>query len=234
MKKIALFIALNIVFGLAAFSQSKAYFTSGSEMIFSFAKIDYEGDESGNIMRWAPVINLQGMLNKDISKNIGFFTGLAIRNVGYIYDNYKTVNDNGEPITVKKKFRTYNLGLPLGVKIGNLDKFFVYGGYEMEFPFHYKEKTFIDEKKDKFTAWFSNRVEQFQQSFFVGVQLPYGANLKFKYYISNFHNKDYYETSSASKPYENLNGNVFYVSLSFNIFRNGEFNDPSDSSKEYF
>lgn len=234
MKKIALLVALNLTFGVLAFSQSKAYFTSGAEMIFSFAQIDYEGDESGNIMRWAPVINLQGMLNKDLSKNFGLFTGLAVRNVGYIYDNYQTVNDDGDPITVKKKFRTYNLGIPLGIKIGNLEKVFVYGGYEMEFPFQYKEKTFVDEKKEKFTSWFSDRVVKFQQAFFIGVQLPHGANIKFKYYITNFNNTDYYESSTNSYPYANLNANVFYFSLNFNLFRNGKFDDPTDTSKEYF
>ena len=234
MKKAVLIVGLNLLFVLLSFSQSKVYTTSGGEMIFSFATIDNEGDESGNIMRWSPVFNFQGMLNADLSDHVGLFTGLAIRNVGYIYDNYKMLNDVGDEINVKKKFRTYNLGLPVGIKIGNMKKSFIYGGYEIEFPFHYKEKTFIDEKKDKLTSWFSNRVEQFQHGFLVGIQLPYGANIKFKYYLSSFHNTDYVESSTSSKPYENLNVNVFYFSLNFNLFKDTDFYHSQDKSKEYF
>jgi hypothetical protein len=234
MKKTVLIVGLNLLFVLLSFSQSKVYTTSGGEMIFSFATIDNEGDESGNIMRWSPVFNFQGMLNADLSDHVGLFTGLAIRNVGYIYDNYKMLNDVGDEINVKKKFRTYNLGLPVGIKIGNMKKSFIYGGYEIEFPFHYKEKTFIDEKKDKLTSWFSNRVEQFQHGFLVGIQLPYGANIKFKYYLSSFHNTDYVESSTSSKPYENLNVNVFYFSLNFNLFKDTDFYHSQDKSKEYF
>ncbi len=234
MKK-ALFILLFAVMGKVILAQGDVYFTSGGEMIFSFATIDYEGDESGNIMRWSPVFNFQGMLNIDMGDNFGLFTGLAIRNVGYIFDNYKTINDVGDPITVKKKFRTYNLGIPVGLKIGKLDKAFLYGGYEIEFPFHYKEKTFIDEKKDKFTSWFSNRVEQFQHGFLVGIQFPYGANLKFKYYLSSFHNQNYMESSTSSKPYENLDVNVFYISLNFALFKNADFYHKDEAkAKEYF
>lgn len=205
-------------------------------MIFSFAAIDNNGDESGNIIRWAPVINMQGMINADFSDHVGVFSGLAIRNVGYIYDNYtfdEMVGEEVQTIKVKKKFRTYNLGIPVGIKIGNLKKGFLYGGYEVEFPFHYKEKTFRDEKKDKFTAWFSNRVEQFQHAFIVGFQFPYGANIKFKYYMTGFHNTDYTE-STGNQPYKGLNTNIFYISLNFSLFKNADFYHSSDTSKEYF
>jgi hypothetical protein len=215
MKKITLIVLFATMFNFG-FSQSENYWSTGGEMIFSFANIDNNGDDGGNIMRWSPVFNAQGMYNMDINGSFGIFTGLAIRNVGFIYNNYKIIEDD-QIITVKKKFRTYNLGLPIGFKLGNLKKTFLYAGYDLEFPFHYKEKTFRDEKKDKFSSWFSNRVEQFQHGFIVGIQFPYGANLKFKYYLSNFLNMDYTESSGA-KPYDGLKANVFYVSLNFNLF----------------
>jgi hypothetical protein len=199
-------------------------------MIFSFANIDNNGDDGGNIMRWSPVFNAQGMYNMDINGSFGIFTGLAIRNVGFIYNNYKIIEDD-QIITVKKKFRTYNLGLPIGFKLGNLKKIFLYAGYDLEFPFHYKEKTFRDEKKDKFSSWFSNRVEQFQHGFIVGIQFPYGANLKFKYYLSNFHNMDYTE-SGGSKPYNGLKTNIFYVSLNYQLFT--PIKKMTEKGSEYF
>ncbi|NOX47101.1 MAG: outer membrane beta-barrel protein [Chlorobi bacterium] len=215
MKKITITVLFVALYSLG-FSQSNNYWSSGGEMIFSFATIDNNGDEGGDVMRWSPVFNGQVMYNMDVSDNFGIFTGLAIRNVGFIYNNYKILEDN-PIITVKKKFRTYNVGLPIGFKLGNMKKTFLYAGYDLEFPFHYKEKTFRDEKKDKFSAWFSNRVEQFQHGFIVGIQFPYGANLKFKYYLSNFLNMGYTE-SDGTKPYDGLKANVFYVSLNFNLF----------------
>lgn len=229
MKKllIALFILL---FTTVTYSQSKLYSTSGWEMIFSFASVDNNGEDGGNIMRWAPVLNIQGMLNYDLGKSFGLFTGLAVRNVGYIYDNYT----DREGFKVKKKFRTYNLGIPFGIKVGNMKKIFFYAGYDIEFPFHYKEKTFKDENKQKLTVWFSNRVEQFQHALIVGFQFPYGANLKFKYYFSEFHNQGYTE-SDGYKPYDGLNSNVFYISLNFNLFRNARFYYEEDKKgSEYY
>ncbi len=79
------------------------------------------------------------MINYDPVRLFGLFSGIGVRNVGYIYDDY-TDPDTGDK--EKKKFRNYNIGIPLGIKIGNLERLFVYGGYEIEFPLAYKEKTF--------------------------------------------------------------------------------------------
>ncbi len=212
---------------------NKFYTTTGGEMIFSFASIDDAGSETGNIIRWSPVFNIQILGNYDFSKNVGFFTGFDIRNVGFIYGNYKPPTQES---TVKKKFRNYTAGIPVGLKIGNLNKFFFYGGYEIEFPINYKEKTFENEvKTHKFNVWFSNRVPTVYHTFLVGIQFPYGGNLKFKYYLTNFHNKDFTETLSDGtqiKPYETLNANVFYFSLNFNLFRNADFYYTSEQKQK--
>ena len=224
MKSRTLIIA--VVFLLAAplvkAQTGKFYTTFGSEMIFSFSSIDDNGNKTGGNMRWTPVINLQTMVNYDPVKSFGLFSGIGVRNVGFIYDGY-TDPETGDK--VKKKFRNYNIGIPVGIKVGNMERLFVYGGYEIEFPLAYKEKTFQNEIKSKFTVWFSKRVPTVYHTLLVGIQFPYGANLKFKYYLTNFHNKDFTTTVSGvqTKPYENLNANVFYISLCFNLFKNTEF-----------
>lgn len=217
MKTIVTFLALNVLMVVNAFSQySKPYYSVGGEMIFSWADMTDQGQEANSLMRWAPVFNLQSFVNSDMSPHFGIFSGLAIRNVGYIYDNYRDpVTDN----IYKKKFRTYNLAIPAGIKIGNLSKMFFYGGYEIEFPFVYKEKTFDDgDKIDKITGWFSNRTESFQHGVLAGIQFPEGINLKFKYYFSEFHNQDFTD-SAGNKPYGGLESHVFYFSLSYAMFQ---------------
>src|SRR4030095_14604764 len=215
MKKHFYFALLCPVLTIQCFSQktnsSKAYVTSGGELIFSLASIEQNGSSENAIVRFSPVVNFQVMLNKDVNKNFGVFTGLALRNVGYILPNYKDTNN----LEYKKKFRSYNLGIPVGFKVGNLDKTFFYGGYEVEFALSYKEKTYEDgDKIDKITGWFSSRQELFQHGFFVGIQFPFAANIKFKYYLSEFHNRDYVNNAGI-KPYGALKSNIYYFSLCF-------------------
>lgn len=223
MKKTLSFLLLILLFTAYSFGQ-KHYITSGGELIFSSADISINGRSDDAPLRWAPVFNLQTMLNSDISQNLGLFSGFAIRNVGYIYDNY---TNPATGATNRKKFRSYNLAVPFGIKIGDLNRMFLYGGYELELPVLYKEKTFDGgDKIGKITGVFSNRQERFQHGFLVGIQFPYGANIKLKYYISEFHNRNYVD-GSGNTPYEGLKSNVFYISLCSYLFKNFHFYTPS-------
>jgi len=57
-------IALMLAGSLMLKAQdNKFYTTSGGEMIFSFATIEDAGSETGNIIRWSPVFNLQNLAN---------------------------------------------------------------------------------------------------------------------------------------------------------------------------
>jgi len=104
-----------------------------------------------------------------------------------------------------------------------------FAGYEIEFPFVYKEKHFVNEEKvDKDVIWFTNRVEPVQHSLMAGIQLPYGATIKFKYYLTNFHNRDY-TTAQGVKPYD-FKSNIFYFSLAWNVFTNWKEYNPKKSN----
>lgn len=190
------------------------YVTTGGEWIFSFGGSDNDG-----ALRFSPVVNFQINVNKDINEKFGVYSGLAMRNVGFIWDD----PDNAE---IRKKFRTYNIGIPVGLKVGDTNGMMLFGGYELEIPFNYKEKTFVNEKKeDKFNVYFSDRVPSLYHALFAGVQFYSGISLKFKYYMTNFHNKSYKEVVNGVEemPYQNLDSNVFYLSLNFSLFRNTEF-----------
>lgn len=222
MKRLSsILLFISIFFGEV--QGQRNYVTAGGEMIFSFANINDHGRNDNSLLRWAPVFNFQTMFNSDLSNRIGLFSGLALRNVGYIYDNYT------DPVTesvYKKKFRSYNLAVPLGIKVGNLNRMFLYGGYEIELPFLYKEKTFDDgDKMNKITGWFSYREKRLQHGFMAGIQFPYGANLKFKYYLSEFHNRNFVDRT-GNKPYEGLKANIFYISLCSYLFKNFNFEVP--------
>lgn len=198
----------------AGMAQTKKYFSTSTEMIFSFANISKGGNTIESNLRWSPVFNIQGLTNYDFGKRFGVFHGLAMRNVGFIYEIPGT--------DTLKKYRTYNVGVPVGFKLGNLQGLFVYGGYEFELPFHYKEKTFVNEdKKEKLSVWFSSRTNWYTQSVFAGINFKSGFNIKFKYYIDPFFNQDYTQTINGQrqKPFSNFDVHVFYLSIDFNVFK---------------
>ncbi len=193
-------------------AQTNSFWSTGMDMVFSFADIEANGVQGDALIRWAPVVNFHAHFNTDFNENLGFFTGFGIRNVGYTYNDYLDPMTN---IEYKKKFRTYNLCMPFALKYGELSKWYIYAGYEIEFPFVYKEKTIDNgDKINKITGWFSSRSNNFQHGPFVGVRLPKGGNISFKYYISEFHNQDF-EDSSGNKPYAGLNSNIFYFTVGY-------------------
>ena len=227
---ICLTLLLVSSYNIQAQKNSKSYFTSGTEFIFSFASIDNNGNTDGNVMRVSGWLHLQGTYNYDFGKSFGLITGLAIRNVGFIYNN----QEEG----VKKKYRTYNIGIPVGFKLGSMGKAHLYAGYEIEFPTNYKEKTFNNERKDdKFNVWFSKRTPAFYNTVFVGIAFKYGLSLKFKYYLTNFFNQEYSEVNQdgvTEYPYEDIDVRIFYFSLNINLFRDVHFNYTKEEMMHKF
>lgn len=101
---------------------------------------------------------------------------------------------------------------------------YFFDGYEIEFPINFKEKKFVNEEKiNVFDVWFSDRQPTTYNTWFAGVHLPQGIQLKFKYYLTSWFNKDYTATNTTTgqleKPYANFTVNLFYISASYQIFR---------------
>jgi len=199
-------------------AQKNVYTTSGGEMIFQMSELDHSGDVPTNL-RWTVFLHFGSYVHMDFTDNIGVYSGLAMRNVGFIV-NEVDLDSNMPMKTIR---RTYNLGVPLAIKLGSFDKqFYVFGGGEYEWLFHYKEKTWVDGDgsrsgtKVKYTDWFSQRVNALMPSLFVGLQFPGGFNIKFKYYMKNYMNQDYTHITQG-KIYSDFDVKLYYISLSWNI-----------------
>lgn len=199
------------------------YSTSSLEIIFSVPKIIFPNsqEETSSVVRFAPVFNYQNRLHFNLAPFFGLQTGFSIRNLGFIFDVPEEFREDPTQ-SLRKKVRTYTLGVPFGIKLGNLDSdTFIYLGYELEFPIHYKEKTFVGEQKEKFTVFFSERMSTLLHSVYLGVQFPYGANIKFKYYPSRFFKDSYAQNMPrTSLPYNQLDVNIFYFSLNLQLLKN--------------
>lgn len=204
-----------LLLALPLSAQKKTYSTTGGELIFSFANPTINGVSASNTVRFSPFFNLQTIVHHDLTEKFGFITGFSIRNIGFIFDHPDSAN-------VYYKTRNYTVGLPIGIKFGNFEGRFISAGYEIEFPFSYKEKKFVNDEKAKFDEWFSSRTPPIYHTLFVGIGLVEGTQLKFKYYLTNWFNKGY-TAADGSKPYANFNANVFYISLSFQILKGRHF-----------
>lgn len=224
MKRYLIILTLALTVVAMKAQERDIYFSTGGELILSGADVNFNGTDVNNNMRFTLFFHLQTQLNLDLSNNVGLYTGLAIRNVGLIMeDYYQNVGYDVDQLdpnynkNTKIKHRSYALGFPLAIKLGSFDdNFFVYGGVEYEWMFHYKQKKFIDGEKYKFKQWTSDRVNPWMPSWFAGVQFPGGINLKFKYYLDDFLNKDFTgQDFGENVDYSQFESSgIWYISLS--------------------
>jgi hypothetical protein len=189
----------------------KFYFAGDMDgFIFSTAAMQHPGyNNTLGTLRFTNVINIGTTLHYDFSRRMGLFAGLDIKNIGFIEKRADT--------TVKR--RTYTLGIPLGIKFGNMrsrNYFFVGGGCDA--PFNYREKRFINRgDKQKFNEWFSDRTPHFMPYVFAGVSMKPGFTIKLQYYLSNYLNTNFTEPSGipgySIAPYAGYNVHLIMLTL---------------------
>lgn len=211
-------------------AQVDIYRSGGGEIIFSGADVRFNDVDVNTNTRFTLFLHIQQWANFDINNNFGFLAGGSLRNIGLIVEDlYQNVGFSGiesdDPNwnkNTKIKRRSYALGIPLGIKVGDFDKnFFFYAGGEYEWMFAYKQKLFIDDNKTKYVEWFSDRVNPLIPSVFAGVQLPGGVNLKFRYYLKDFLNTDFQGTDFGREvDYSEFQSTgIWYISVGF-MFNN--------------
>ncbi len=196
-------------------AQNKPYTTKSGEFIFSFANYKVKNAQLNTPLRFTCFFHATTLLHFDFNNYAGLYTGLGIRNVGFISENIDTL--------IKR--RNYYVGIPLAIKFGNLNRDnYLYAGVEGELGLNYKEKMFINDAKiNKFNVWFSDRTPLFMPSAFVGLNLNSGFNLKFKYYFYNFLEKGYDYTINNVKVYQTTESKIFYFSIAYNVRNTKKF-----------
>lgn len=184
------------------------------EFLFQFADIEKASTDVTNKLRFTIVVNLGQYWHVDFNNTVGMFSGLSVRNTGFIYDT---------PLPTKTIRRVYTMGIPLAFKVGAFDKhvYFLAGG-EYEMAFHYRARKWLSNSRDgtKYVdgEWFSKKSRRFVPSVFAGFQFPGGFNIKFKYYLQHILNENYVgadlgDSEVSFSDYTKLN--MMYVSLSW-------------------
>lgn len=179
----------------------RSYIGSGMDAaIFSMADV-----KNGNsVVRFSYILNWGFTFNLNITRYLGIYTGIDVKNLGFIE------KDNG--VTTKR--RTYNIGAPVGIKIGNmaLKKPYFFAGAGVDVPINYKEKSFtVRNQKTKFNEWFSERTPQTMPYIFAGVALHRGGTIKLQYYPGNFMNPEF--TTNGTHPYAGYDVQIKMLSL---------------------
>lgn len=207
-----LFIAAIFLFAANVKSQTGVYSISSGELIFGWADVESDGQNLANNMRFTAFLHLGQYVHFDFSNAIGIYSGVALRNIGFITE------DDALDLE-KEKHRSYTLGMPVALKLGSFrNNTYIYGGGEYELLFHYKYKYWEDGQKYKTSEWFSNRTNRFVPSLFAGIQLPKGLNLKFKYYLDDFLNTDFKKGDNPRNDYSRFGKTqMFHVSLCWQI-----------------
>ena len=186
-KHFVLLIAISLLFNQTVSSQ-EVYSVSSSELLFQFASIENPNlPDITNKLRFTLFLHYGQYWHVDINNTMGFYSGMAIRNVGFIY------NTTDPSKTIR---RSFTAGIPLSFKLGAFDKhLYLMGGGEYELLFHYRARIGDSNERDgsviKEGEWFSNKTKRFVPSVFAGVQFPGGVNVKFKYYLQGFLNEEY-------------------------------------------
>ena len=209
MKNISLIIIL-LVSAYVGLSAQKTYTENGGELIFSFSDVEYRNVNIDTKMRFTMFFHLGRQRHYDFSDILGIYSGFGLRNIGFTTDYGSYV----------EKRRTYSLGIPAALKIGSFNNhMYFYGGGEYEMFFHYKQKQKSTGAKLKYNEWFSKRTERIMPSLFCGVQFPGGINLKAKYYLKDFLNRDFRGNDFGQLiDYSDFNSTkVFYIALTFNF-----------------
>lgn len=209
MKRFFLIITFPLLSIFCLIAQ-KTYTENGGEIILSFADVYYQGNSVPTKMRFTMFLHLGRQRHFDFNDNVGIYSGFGLRNIGLITDQNNIV----------EKRRSYSLGVPAAFKIGSFsDHFYFFGGGEYEMLFHYKQKQKSDGTKLKYNEWFCDRTNRFVPSLFCGLQFPGGINLKLKYYLRDFLNKDFRgEDFGRQMDYSDFGkSKIFYISLSFNL-----------------
>ncbi|MCD6013626.1 MAG: outer rane beta-barrel protein [Flavipsychrobacter sp.] len=188
--------------------------------IFSTAIIHHDGGTTPTgenmpnvntmgIMRFTYFINGGFTFNFNFSPTVGLYTGVDIKNIGYIEQ------DNGW--TTKR--RTYNVGAPLALKVGNMGDrgtyFFAGGGLDVAINF--QEKRFKERNdKTRINEWMSDRTPRTMPYVFAGVSFDHHITAKVQYYPNNYLNTNYRDQNGVAI-YQGTNVNLIMLSVGFGM-----------------
>ncbi len=225
MKKYSIIVCLLFIckagFSQTAANASQKKFEQYSylEMLFSGSNTYQNGEPITDKIRFSPVINAGHEFHFNLSKSFGLYTGLGVRNIGFIDRPVYFAPGATAGTELKTKKRIYALVIPLAVKLGKLSRqSYLSGGAELNIFMNYKEKIWQDDSKTKKSEWFSDRVDVFHTSVFLQYTLR-NSYIKCILYPDNLvkSSNTTFAGNLAIDNYPSSSANVFALALGFRL-----------------
>ncbi len=180
----------------------KPYIATDGEMIFGFNQLTVPDQFFDRKMRFSFFPHLDFTVHKDFNKYMGIYAGIGHQNIGLRFED-----------SVKKMHRSLVVNAPIGLKFGNFEKgVFLFGGVDFGYFYHYKQRYSVGEDKFVIKEFNSDRINNTNWAWFVGMELPGGLNLRFKYYMNDFFNQGYTNEIGAM-PYAGASSRIWYISI---------------------
>jgi hypothetical protein len=139
------------------------------------------------VVRFSYIANGGTHLYYNYTKNFGIMLGYTVRNVGHI-DHNTVLDINNTQRTLVTKRRVYTAGIPLGIRLGNIQKrnYASLGG-GLDIAVHAKTKAYYkDDKratKIKASEYFSDQTNLFLPYGFVAYRYEY-LGIKYQMYFN--------------------------------------------------
>ncbi len=181
--------------------QVYSYFGFSSHTLEAPAGMDAEP-----VMRFTGFPNVEVHYNFIRTNNVTAYTGLNVVNMGV------SLKDS-----VKHTYRYLGIGIPLAVRFHDSErKFNVELGGGVDIPFHFKEKHYYDEDKEKDSKFYSEQLNPIQPYVFAAIGFQF-MQIRFRYFTGEFFNKDYTVSinSVEVKPYAGIKCQPFEIALVF-------------------
>jgi hypothetical protein len=195
MKNSALFALSLLCFTFTSMGQGKKmYGVFENKTLFQIGIVESsDGSSVSGPIRFAPFANYTLQGHKDFSNTIGIYTGIGVKNVGFISKYNDTLYSE-----MRVKSRAYSISVPLGLKFGNMeeDRYFYVAG-EFLAQIDYKEKVFIGDDKSKRKN--DADINKINYSAIVGFNLK-GFTIGAEYTLNNFYGDNYHLTPSKANP----------------------------------
>jgi len=185
MKKFIVLVLSILFLSISGFSQErnkKLYGVFESKTLFQLGLVhDSAGNNVSSVLRFAPFANYSLQMHKDFSNLFGAYIGIGCTNLGFI------TKYNSSNTTVKS--RAYCLGIPIGLKFGNMGKeTYFYLGAEFLAQIDYKEKVFQGGEKSRRKN--NNDINQINYSGSVGFNMK-AFTIGVEYTFNNFYGDNY-------------------------------------------
>ncbi len=179
MTKLFLIIPI-LAYGISLNAQLSTRFHADVETHYSIPINEFSNANAKSVVRYSGFPNLTLRENFHFGK-VGFGLKTGLLNIGQIH----RINDS-----IKLKQRAYVIPIGLQLNFGDVTDNFFYLGTQLNFAINYKQKTWINKTaKIKENTWFSDDVNQFNPTFFIGYNYSEQSGFQIQYQYFNFFNE---------------------------------------------